>query len=121
MWGTIWLNTGIGLLGFVMTLATALGGNTWLVSLERAFMAFILFFLVAFPLRWLLARGMDTSEAATGKAAAEETDASPESGEQRTALDDEPFTPLNTNQIDRIAPVQDPAVVADVVRRLTDE
>jgi hypothetical protein len=121
MWGTIWLNTGIGFLGFVMTLATALAGNIWLVSLERAFTAFILFFLAAFPLRWLLARVMDTSEAAAGKAAADGTDASPESGEQKTAPEDEPFMPLNTNQIDRIAPVQDPSVVADVVRRLTDE
>jgi hypothetical protein len=120
MWGTIWLNTGIGFLGFIMTLATALAGNVWLVSLERAFMAFILFFLAAFPLRWLLARVMDTSETAENKAAAEGTDTSPHTGED-TAPDDEPFTPLNTNQFDRITPVQDPSVVADVVRRLTDE
>lgn len=45
MLGTMWVNTGFGALASVITFFTALAGNVWLVSLERAGYAFILFFL----------------------------------------------------------------------------
>ncbi|TGV11609.1 hypothetical protein EN829_050715, partial [Mesorhizobium sp. M00.F.Ca.ET.186.01.1.1] len=55
MLGTIWINTGMGLLAFVITLCTALASNVWLVSLERAGIALVIFFLAAFPIRFVLA------------------------------------------------------------------
>ncbi|QQE76154.1 hypothetical protein KDJ56_09650 [Brevibacillus composti] len=128
MVGTMWVNTGIGALASVITLVTALSGNVWLVSLERAGYAFILFFLAAFPIRWLVAKIMGSSERTEAAAPANvgsPADAAggpvPSAEEDQDSDEEEGFTPLALDQFRRVTPNYDPTTVADVVRRLTDE
>jgi hypothetical protein len=125
MWGTMWINGGIGLIAFFFTLGTALLGNVWLVSLERALYAFVFFFLAAFPIRWLVARIMQTPLRETsqehqsheGSSSDSETELSHPSETEPS----EEFTPLFPASIKRVNPQQDPATIAGVIRRLTDE
>jgi len=109
--GTIWIHSGVGLAAFFVTLLVALAGNVWLVALERAGVAFLVFFLAAFPIRWVLAQVSQTSAVS----AATEGEAALEQGGE------ESFSPLSISQIEKIRPIEDPATVAEVVRRLTDE
>jgi len=67
MLGTIWINIGLGLLAFVVTLVAAGAGNVWLVSLVRAGIAFVIFFIVAFPIRWVIALITHTSASPVGE------------------------------------------------------
>jgi len=118
MRGTMWIHAIIGGIAFILTFFTALTGNVWLVSLERAVYAFLFFFLIAYPIRWLLA-----------KVAAELPEAESEQGQKQqeaagTAAKTDPaegFEPLSFPEIKRVSPEQNPATVADVIRRLTDE
>jgi flagellar biosynthesis/type III secretory pathway M-ring protein FliF/YscJ len=121
MLGTIWINVGTGLLAFAITFVTAWASNIWLVSLERAGFAFVLFFLAAFPIRWVIARVTQTP--AEAKDEVEETKTPSADGKEDTEKKevDEPFTPLTISNMERIHPIQDPATVAEVVRRFTDE
>jgi len=126
MMGTIWINSGLGLLAFVVTMATAWTSNVWLVSLERAGVAFLVFFLAAFPIRWVLTKVTQTSvlpSASEGEASSTEGSASPEKGKEEgeAEADGDSFTPLSISQVERIRPIEDPTTVAEVVRRLTDE
>lgn len=123
MLGTIWINTGLALLAFVVTFGTALASNVWLVSLERAAIAFLVFFLAAFPLRWVIgwvtrtpAAGVEDQHAKGVEKEAKEADAREPQGEEP-----EPFTPLSFRRIDNPHPTEDPTTVAQVIRRLTDE
>ncbi|USG67950.1 hypothetical protein NDK47_12005 [Brevibacillus ruminantium] len=123
MIGTIWLNIGFGALASIITFFTAFSGNVWLVSLERAGYAFILFFLAAFPIRWLVAKIMGSStshDEMTAPAEVVEEHVSSTAEEQDLA-EDGGFTPLALGQIGRITPEYDPTTVSNVVRRLTDE
>ncbi len=124
MSGTIWIHALIGIVAFLITFGTALTGNVWLVSLERAVYAFILFFIASFPLRWLLAKMMETPPTSTQA----EEDLPVSSSDQGKELPNpsesdpaEAFTPFSLAEFERVNPEQDPATVAEVVRRLTDE
>ncbi|MDR7315980.1 hypothetical protein [Brevibacillus nitrificans] len=125
MKGTLWINSGLGILAFVVTLATAWASNVWLVSLERAGVAFIVFFLVAFPLRWIISKVTQPStlSAIEGEDAPQNGAASPvrEPEDQQSEASEESFAPLAVSQMERIRPIEDPTTVAEVVRRLTDE
>lgn len=122
MLGTIWINTGLGLFASVVTLVASLASNVWLVSLERAAVAFVLFFVIAFPFRWLTAVITQTSTAPLPKeAGAMAEDTPPHSTTRQAAPEEEEFSPLASSGLERIRPVEDPATVAEVVRRLTDE
>ncbi|MEJ8546464.1 hypothetical protein [Brevibacillus borstelensis] len=119
----MWVNTGFGALASVITLFTALSGNVWLVSLERAGFAFILFFLAAFPIRWLVAKIMGSSLNPETMAPAEASggDIPSASGEPDHPEEDSEFMPLSVEKIGSAPLVHDPTTVADVVRRLTDK
>ncbi|KQL44409.1 hypothetical protein AN963_23695 [Brevibacillus choshinensis] len=126
MIGTIWINSGLGLLAFVVTLATAWASNVWLVSLERAGVAFIIFFLAAFPIRWVLTKVTHNASLPSvkeGEVALHERSTSPLEGKEDRQADEntESFSPLSISQMERIRPIEDPTTVAEVVRRLTDE
>jgi cytoskeletal protein RodZ len=125
MWGTIWINSGIGLIAFFITLGTALLGNVWLVALERALYAFAIFFVAAFPIRWLVARIMQTPLSETSQEhQSHEESPSDRKAEKSNPSETEPseeFTPLFPASIERVNPQQDPATIAGVIRRLTDE
>ncbi|GED29038.1 hypothetical protein [Brevibacillus centrosporus] len=125
MKGTLWINSGLGILAFVVTLATAWASNVWLVSLERAGVAFILFFLVAFPVRWIISKVTQPLALSTMEEedALQNGAASPvrETEDQQSEASEESFAPLAVSQMERIRPIEDPTTVAEVVRRLTDE
>ncbi|MFY0542765.1 hypothetical protein [Brevibacillus sp. H7] len=125
MWGMIWIHTSMGILAFLITFGAALAGNTWLVSLERAVYAFILFFLAMFPVRWLVSAMSQTASKKSTQENKEHTESSSVPADQESnpseSESSEVFTPLSFAGIDRITPAQDPATVADVIRRLTDE
>ncbi|CAM5788301.1 MULTISPECIES: hypothetical protein [Brevibacillus] len=123
MLGTMWVNTGFGALASVITFFTALAGNVWLVSLERAGYAFILFFLAAFPIRWLVAKIMGSFQAPETMVPAEAAEGGvpSASGEPDDPQGDGEFIPLSLDQMGSAPLAHDPTTVADVVRRLTDE
>ena len=126
MLGTIWINTGLGLLAFAVTFGTALTENVWLVSLERAVIAFLVFFLLAFPLRWGMGwiTGLaPESAAADRQQASDHAEQEKREGVERVQTDEEAesFTPLTFSKVDRTPPAEDPTTVAAVIRRLTDE
>lgn len=145
MTGTIRVNIWAGCIAFLVTLLTALSGNVFSVSLERAVYAFILFFLGMFPIRWGL--HLITAEAVEQgdkEAANDETsqkigehidlmtpDSDSSNDDQRMGTDshseDEPsdeFIPLTPRRIEPNPthnPENDPTNIANVIRRLTDE
>lgn len=126
MLGTIWINIGFGLLAFLVTLVTAVASNVWLVTLERAGLAFVLFFLAAFPIRWLLATFIQSSAPPMVTDTLEGTGTPLAEGGVVLELgqaneEDQEFAPLSFNKMERIHPTEDPATVAEVVRRLSDE
>lgn len=55
-------NVGLGTFSFFITLAFALIHNTWFTALVRSCWAFVLGFLLAYLLRWILAQGKATSQ-----------------------------------------------------------
>ncbi|MGN7470208.1 hypothetical protein [Brevibacillus sp. SAFN-007a] len=127
MLGTIWINAGMGLLAFVITFCTALASNVWLVSLERAGIAFVIFFLAAFPVRFVL--GLVTQPAGSSVIEGPKPSSAPlAEGEAETKTEqavekaaDEAFSPLSFTKLETVPPTENPATVAEVVRRLTDE
>lgn len=128
MLGTIWINTGLALLAFVVTFGVAWVSNVWLVSLERAGVAFLLFFLAAFPIRWLFGLIAQPSEPAStavdadGAGSAETPGSTHPTGEQVEDSDEQDsFTPLTFAQPERNPLTEDPTTVAEVIRRLSDE
>ncbi|GED70215.1 hypothetical protein BRE01_39170 [Brevibacillus reuszeri] len=126
MLGTIWINLGLGVLAFIVTLAAAGAGNVWLVSFVRAGIAFAVFFLAAFPIRWVLAIITHTTASPVGEAgeaASGEPVAPLENPQQDSNREDpeESFSPLSLSKMEKIQPIEDPTTVAEVVRRLSDE
>lgn len=126
MLGTIWINLGIGLLAFVVTLVAAGAGNVWLVSLVRAGIAFVVFFLVAFPIRWVIAKITHTSASPVGEPGelVSGEPVAPLENPQKDQEQENPegaFSPLSLSKMERIQPIEDPTTVAEVVRRLSDE
>jgi len=128
MLGTIWINIGLGLLAFVVTLVAAGAGNVWLVSLVRAGIAFVVFFIVAFPIRWVIALITHTSASPVGEAG-EAVSGEPgaplenpqKDQDQEQEDPEEAFSPISLSKMERIQPIEDPTTVAEVVRRLSDE
>ena len=125
MLGTIWINIGLGLLAFVVTFVAAGAGNVWLVSLVRAGIAFVVFFIVAFPIRWVIALITHTSASPVGEAgeAVSGEPVAPLENPQKDQEEDpeEAFSPISLSKMERIQPIEDPTTVAEVVRRLSDE
>lgn len=126
MLGTFWINLGMGLLAFVVTLVAAGAGNVWLVSLVRAGIAFVVFFLVAFPIRWVIAKITHTSASPVGEPGelVSGEPVAPLENPQKDQEQENPegaFSPLSLSKMERIQPIEDPTTVAEVVRRLSDE
>lgn len=145
MTGTIRINIWMGSIAFLVTLVTALSGNVFSVSLERAVYAFFLFFLGMFPIRWGLHLITAHSEEKVGNQDHPNHDSqrigeninlvtpdsiSDDEEFQRTKTESLPeddssdqFTPLIPRRIELNPknPENDPTNIANVIRRLTDE
>lgn len=124
---TLAINLIVGLIAFVVTFFTALSGNVWLVSLERAVYAFFLFFLAAFLFRWLISfvakeKRNDQQEEAGAHidliTPPDSEDGLPAQSENEPV---DAFTPLDLTRVTRTNVENEPANIANVVRRLTDE
>lgn len=127
MAGTIVVNVSIGIIAFVITLVTALSGNVFFVSLERAVYAFILFFLLAFPIRWLGGAIFAKAEEKETETAGSQIDlvtpddpilTKPQEDDGALGAD---FTPLTAAILERKDEAADPTNIANVIRRLTDD
>lgn len=128
MAGTIVLNFVVGAVAFVFTFLTAVLQNMWLVSLWRAFIAFLVFFIATYIVRWLI--GAFASPAArrdVGKhvdiVTPDEQDRSAhmQSAAAQSDLADA-FTPFELPRLERTTDVaEDPDKIANIIRRLADE
>ncbi|WP_134686221.1 hypothetical protein [Brevibacillus migulae] len=125
MAGTIAVNITLGIIAFVITMVTALSGNVFLVSIERAVYAFLLFFLLGYPIRWVT--GMILSSPAEKEPAGSQIDlVTPDDSEGDSAQKEEEelkeaFTPFTATRIERKDEETDPTNIANVIRRLTDD
>jgi hypothetical protein len=125
MIGTLALNIWVGIAAFVITFFSALAGNVIIVSLERAFYAFVLFFLATFVIRWLIQRILASTKQESGTHVDLITPPDVE-GEMPQASENEPseaetFKPLVPPRIERTDQTVDSAQIANAIRRLTDE
>lgn len=126
MAGTILVNFTVGGLAFVFTFLTALLQNLWLISLERAFYAFLVFFIATYIVRWLI--GMFASPAAKQDVGNHIDMVTPEYGGigsgSTEASENEPsdtFIPFEPPRIERTDVAEDPDKIANIIRRLADE
>jgi hypothetical protein len=124
MVGTTIFNLVLGILAFLITFVTALSGNVILVSLERAVYAFLLFFLLAYPIRWLTSfvLGNRTEKTIAGNHVDLVTPhESTEVPKEKVDELEESFTPLVAPRIERLDGTADPTQVANLIRRFTDD
>ncbi|MBO8162479.1 MAG: hypothetical protein H0Z34_02025 [Brevibacillus sp.] len=127
MANTLKFNLFMGGLAFLITFVSALSANVWLVSLERAICAFFLFFLIAFPIHWLYRAWL--GQADSGKESGEAgqhvdlvaADEQSEAASSEREPEGEEFTPLSAPRVDTKQTDVQPADIANIVRRLTDE
>lgn len=124
MAGTIVMNFVIGAVAFVFTFLSAISQNVWSVSLERAFYAFLVFFIATYIVRWLV--GIFASPAAKQDVGHHFDMVTPDE-EDKTSLAEEEsdsthsFTPFQPPRIDRTEVAEDPDKIANIIRRLADE
>jgi len=129
MIGTLKINAWMGFVAFVITFITAFVGNIWSVSLERALIAFLLFFLAAFPVRLLLGLTIppDSDDSDRQSEPGQHVDlvaGNDQSDDEPKPSENEPFetfTPLVPPRIERKKVEQEPIDIANMIRRLTDE
>ncbi|MGG1879302.1 MULTISPECIES: hypothetical protein [Paenibacillus] len=131
------LNLWLGIAGFMLTFMFSARNNLWITSLNRALLAFVIWFLAAFVLRWVFsfimnpdpggahqrsaAPGTDTNEArgnlydvSTPEEDKELMDLlKPESGKGQ-----EGFKPLDPP---KLVSTKDPEELAKAVRSLTEK
>lgn len=134
MIGNIRFNLLAGLAGFVFTFLFTLRNNLWMTSLNRALIAFVIWFALAYLLRWVFTlafkptEGFDTSdEAAIGQLGNRLDMTTPdEDKELMSLIKPEPeqnqegkgFVPLNPP---KLVSTKDPEELAKAVRHLTEK
>ncbi|UFJ42149.1 hypothetical protein LOK74_06530 [Brevibacillus humidisoli] len=129
MANTLKFNLLIGGIAFFITFVTALLANVWLVSLIRAVIAFILFFLIGFPVHWAYQQlfGQAEAEEQEGGAGqhvdlvAADNDELPQPASPESEPSEE-FAPLSAPRLEKDKKEDvEPADIANIVRRLTDQ
>lgn len=134
MIGNIRFNLLAGLTGFIFTFLFTLRNNLWMTSLNRALIAFVIWFALAYLLRWVFtlafkpAEGSDTpDEAAHGQLGNRLDMTTPdEDKELMSLIKPEPeqnqegkgFVPLNPP---KLVSTKDPEELAKAVRHLTEK
>ncbi|GIO61128.1 MULTISPECIES: hypothetical protein [Paenibacillus] len=132
MKGNLLFNLVFGAVGFVLTLLISMGNNLFMTSLIRGLISFVIWFLLAFLLRWVW--GVVSVPEAEQEAAAEQERGArfdvttPDESDElndlltpRPASDQEDgkgFTPLNPP---KLVSAKDPEELAKAVRHLSEK
>ncbi|OZB97824.1 hypothetical protein [Paenibacillus sp. XY044] len=133
MKGNLLFNLVFGAVGFVLTLLISMGNNLFMTSLIRGLISFVIWFLLAFLLRWVW--GVVSVPEAEHEAAAAEQErgtrfdmTTPDESDElndlltpRPASDQEDgkgFTPLNPP---KLVSAKDPEELAKAVRHLSEK
>lgn len=131
MVGTWKLNAWMGAIAFVITFFSVWLSNTWEVALGRSIIAFVVFFLLVFPLRLLLffatqpSAGTQEGQDQAGQhidltaGEGEEDTGETVSTAEKGSVDE--FNRLELPRIERTDKQHDPLEIANVIKRLTDE
>lgn len=138
MIGNLRFNLSAGFTGFIFTFLITLRNNLWLTSLNRALIAFAIWFALAFLLRWVFtlafkpAKGFNEEFERPGEAADEQLGnrldmtTPDEDKELMNLIKPEPeqnqegkgFVPLNPP---KLVSTKDPEELAKAVRHLTEK
>ncbi|WP_126426419.1 hypothetical protein [Brevibacillus marinus] len=113
----------------LLTFLAAWTANLWFVSLERAFYAFILFFVLGFPVHWACRLLLGQADAEGQKeTAGQHVDLVAADDDGRAQPAKEPadpadgFKPLSVPRLEvHKKETVEPAEIANIVRRLADE
>lgn len=127
MANTLKFNVIFGSIAALLTFFVAWTANVWFVSLERAFYAFILFFLLGFPVHWAyrLLFGQADAESQQETVGQHIDMVADDQAEAKLEQNDDlvaDFQPLTIPRLEnqQNAPVE-PAMIANIVRRFSDE
>ncbi|OAJ75388.1 hypothetical protein AYJ08_04480 [Brevibacillus sp. SKDU10] len=124
---SLWL----GCIAFLLTFLAAITGNLFVVSFYRGVMAFLVIFIIAFLVQWVLSilfpkedpnelEDIDGDEEVA--AAGEEQEAATDQEETNESLHpEEEFIPLKVERVQDESAEHDPKLIAQTLRRFTDE
>ncbi|AKF94579.1 hypothetical protein ABE137_08325 [Brevibacillus laterosporus] len=124
---SLWL----GCIAFLLTFLAAITGNLFVVSFYRGVMAFLVIFIIAFLVQWVLSilfpkedpnelEDIDGDEEVA--AAGEEQEAATDQEETNESLHpEEEFIPLKVERVQAESAEHDPKLIAQTLRRFTDE
>lgn len=138
MIGNYRINLWAGLAGFIFTFLFTVRNNLWSTSLNRAFIAFVAWFALAYLLRWVFALAFKPVEGFTQEKErpGEATDGqlgnrldmtTPDEDQELMSLikpepaqsqEENPFVPLNPP---KLVSTKDPEELAKAVRHLTEK
>ncbi len=125
MHGTIKWNFMFGGAGAAIILLVSIPHNVWMTALTRSVYAFVIFFLLAFVIRWWLRSIAPTADSETEESKVEEAGLgnqidlqTPDDAELTEAED--PFQPMQPPKLASQSE-QTPAEMANALRRMSEE
>ncbi|MDN9010255.1 hypothetical protein [Brevibacillus laterosporus] len=123
---SLWL----GCIAFLLTFLAAITGNLFVVSFYRGVMAFLVIFIIAFLVQWVLSilfpkedpNELKDTDGDEEVAAGEEQEAATDPKETNESLHpEEEFIPLKVEHVQAESAEHDPKLIAQTLRRFTDE
>ncbi|AUM65873.1 hypothetical protein C0R09_15845 [Brevibacillus laterosporus] len=123
---SLWL----GCIAFLLTFLAAITGNLFVVSFYRGVLAFLVIFIIAFLVQWVLSIlfpkedpiELEDTDGDEEVAAGEEKEAATDQEETNESLHpEEEFIPLKVERAEAESAEHDPKLIAQTLRRFTDE
>ncbi|MBA4532310.1 hypothetical protein [Brevibacillus halotolerans] len=123
---SLWL----GCIAFLLTFLAAITGNLFVVSFYRGVLAFLVIFIIAFLVQWVLSIlfpkedpiELEDTDGDEEVAAGEEKEAVTDQEETNESLHpEEEFIPLKVERAEAESEEHDPKLIAQTLRRFTDE
>ncbi|CCF13941.1 hypothetical protein BLGI_1865 [Brevibacillus laterosporus GI-9] len=123
---SLWL----GCIAFLLTFLAAITGNLFVVSFYRGVLAFLVIFIIAFLVQWVLSIlfpkedpiELEDTDGDEEVAAGEEQEAATDQEETNESLHpEEEFIPLKVERAETESAEHDPKLIAQTLRRFTDE
>ncbi|WP_068791714.1 hypothetical protein [Brevibacillus laterosporus] len=123
---SLWL----GCIAFLLTFLAAITGNLFVVSFYRGVLAFLVIFSIAFLVQWVLSIlfpkeapiELEDTDGDEEVAAGEEQEAATDQEETNESLHpEEEFIPLKVERAEVESAEHDPKLIAQTLRRFTDE